>query len=118
MFVQAAAFLAIVAGSAFAELAGAMVLLGAGKALVYPTLLAGVGDYTSASWRSSAMGVYRLWRDAGYAVGALVVGALADAFGLRWSIGAVACATAASAVVGWAALRDRGGEEPSPPVPS
>jgi MFS family permease len=48
------------------------VLLGAGTAMVYPTLLAAVGDVAHPRWRASAVGVYRLWRDGGYAVGALL----------------------------------------------
>ncbi len=106
MLAQALGFVVIITGSRFAVLAGAMALLGAGKALVYPTLLAGVGDFAPASWRSSAMGVYRFWRDAGYAVGALMVGGLADAFGLHWSIWATVALTLSSALVVWFHLRD------------
>ena len=57
-------------------------LLGLGTAMVYPTLLAAIGDVAQPSWRASAVGVYRLWRDLGYAVGALIAGIAADAFGL------------------------------------
>ena len=55
-----------------------MVLLGAGTAMVYPTRLAVVGDAAHPRWRASAVGIYRLWRDVGFAVGALVVGVGAD----------------------------------------
>ena len=58
------------------------VLLGIGTAMVYPTLLAAIGDVAHPSWRASAVGVYRLWRDLGYAIGALLAGITADAFGL------------------------------------
>jgi MFS family permease len=58
------------------------VLLGLGTAMVYPTLLAAIGDVAHPSWRASAVGVYRLWRDAGYAAGALLAGNVADQFGL------------------------------------
>jgi MFS family permease len=64
--------------------------------MVYPTLLAAVGDVAHPAWRGSAVGVYRLWRDLGYAVGALVAGALADAFGVSAAIASVAALTAAS----------------------
>lgn len=51
--------------------------------MVYPTLLAAIGDVVTPTWRASAVGVYRLWRDSGYAIGALLAGALADLFGLH-----------------------------------
>ena len=56
-------------------------LLGAGTAMVYPTLLAVIGDVAHPAWRASAVGVYRLWRDAGFAVGALLAGVIADRVG-------------------------------------
>jgi MFS family permease len=64
----------------------ASALLGLGTALVYPTLLAAVADVAHPSWRGSAVGIYRLWRDSGYAFGALLAGGLADLFGLRPAI--------------------------------
>jgi MFS family permease len=67
--------------------------------MVYPTLLAAVGDVADPRWRASAVGVYRLWRDSGYAVGALLAGALADLFGMAWSIGAVALLTFTSGLL-------------------
>lgn len=80
-------------------------LLGLGTALVYPTLLAAIGDVAHPGWRASAVGVYRLWRDLGYAIGALLAGVVADLFGLAWAIGVVGALTFASGVV--AALRMR-----------
>ncbi|MGH7448650.1 MAG: MFS transporter, partial [Longimicrobiales bacterium] len=71
-------------------------LLGAGTAMVYPTLLAGIGDVAHPRWRGSAIGVYRLWRDAGYVVGALLAGAAADRFGMAAAILIVAALTLAS----------------------
>lgn len=62
------------------------ILLGAGTAMVYPTLLATIGDVAHPSWRASAVGIYRLWRDSGYAIGALVSGFLADFFGIPFAI--------------------------------
>jgi MFS family permease len=79
-------------------LAGA-VLLGLGTAMVYPTLLAAIGDVAHPSWRASAVGVYRLWRDLGYAIGALLCGVLADMFGLQVAIASVAILTLVSGVV-------------------
>lgn len=75
------------------------VLLGLGTALVYPTLLAAIGDVVQPGWRASAVGVYRLWRDLGYAIGALISGMLADIFGLMWAVLAVGAMTFGSGVV-------------------
>jgi len=61
--------------------------------MVYPTLLAAVGDVAHPTWRASAVGVYRLWRDGGYAIGALMAGGFADVFGMRRAIGAVGALT-------------------------
>lgn len=81
------------------------VLLGLGTALVYPTLLAAIGDVVEPGWRASAVGVYRLWRDLGYAIGALISGILADIFGLVWAVLAVGAMTFGSGII--AALRMR-----------
>jgi hypothetical protein len=67
--------------------------------MVYPTLLAAIGDVTHPSWRASAVGVYRLWRDLGYAVGALLAGVAADALGSAAAIALVGALTAASGVI-------------------
>ena len=99
MWVQGAGIIVVLAaGGMSAALAGA-VLLGLGTAMVYPTLLAAIGDVAHPSWRASSMGVYRLWRDLGYAFGAVLCGFLADAFGLQPAIAAVAIVTIASGVV-------------------
>jgi MFS family permease len=76
-----------------------MGLLGLGTALVYPALLAAVADVAHPDWRASAVGVYRLWRDSGYAIGALLAGVLADLFGATWAIGVIAGLTFLSGVV-------------------
>jgi MFS family permease len=99
MLVQSGALAAIALLRGFWLWVGAAAVLGAGTAMVYPTLLAAVGDVAHPRWRASAVGVYRLWRDSGYAVGALLAGALADLFGMAWSIGAVALLTFASGVL-------------------
>ncbi|HEY7249807.1 MAG TPA: MFS transporter, partial [Methylomirabilota bacterium] len=78
-------------------------LQGLGTAMVYPTLLAAITDHAHPSWRASSLGVYRFWRDLGYAIGALVSGLIADAMGLAASIHVVAALTLLSGgVVGWA----------------
>jgi MFS family permease len=77
----------------------AAVLSGAGTAMVYPTLLAVIGDVAHPAWRARAVGVYRLWRDCGYAVGALIAGITADLLGLRAAVWVVAAITALSGVI-------------------
>src|SRR6185369_11562292 len=99
MLLQGLAILFLAFTKGFASWAVAAVLLGVGTAMVYPTLLATIGDVAHPSWRASAVGVYRLWRDGGYALGALLAGFIADIFGLRWAIGAVGALTIVSSVV-------------------
>jgi MFS family permease len=67
--------------------------------MVYPTLLAAIGDVAHPTWRAASIGVYRLWRDGGFAVGALLAGAIADWLGLAAAIWAVAALTGLSGVV-------------------
>ncbi|ELS58058.1 MFS transporter [Streptomyces viridochromogenes] len=99
MLLQSAAIALVAAGTGFPLWAGAQILLGLGTALVYPTLLAVIGDVAHPAWRARAVGVYRLWRDGGFAVGALLAGVLADAYGIRAAIWTVAALTAASGLV-------------------
>lgn len=99
MWVQAVALGVIAATSTFSWWFAGAVLLGIGTALVYPTLLAAVGDVAHPRWRASAVGVYRFWRDAGFAVGALVSGVAADMIGLSGAVWLVAWLTAASGVL-------------------
>jgi MFS family permease len=99
MWLQAVAIVLVLLGSGLTLWASAMALLGLGTALVYPTLLAAVSDVAHPEWRASAVGVYRLWRDGGYAVGALLAGVLADLVGICFAIGAVAALTFASGVI-------------------
>jgi MFS family permease len=99
MLLQAGGLALVAAASTFAWWLVAGVLLGAGTAMVYPTLLAAVGDVAHPAWRARAVGTYRLWRDAGFAVGAVVAGVLADAFGVRPAVGWVAALTAASGLL-------------------
>jgi MFS family permease len=77
----------------------AATLMGVGTALVYPTLLAAISDVAHPSWRASAMGVYRFWRDLGYAVGALLSGLIADWLGFQAAIIAIGVVTALSGLV-------------------
>ncbi len=99
MWLQALALALLLVIGGFPAWVADMALLGFGTALVYPTLLAAVADVAHPSWRASATGVYRLWRDLGYVAGALVAGLLADLWGAPTAILAVAVLTFASGVV-------------------
>jgi MFS family permease len=97
MLLQAAALIGLALSSgALAPAAGAAVLLGLGTALVYPTLIAAMSDAVTPLARAPVVGVYRFWRDMGYALGALIAGATADALGYGGAIGLVAALTAVS----------------------
>jgi MFS family permease len=114
MLVQAGALALLVAGGGtFGTALLAAGLLGLGTALVYPTLIAAVSDAVTPIARAPAVGVYRFWRDLGFAIGALLAGLLADAAGSGTAIAAVAALTGGSAV--WVALTrwpSRGGPAP------
>ncbi|HYO19220.1 MAG TPA: MFS transporter, partial [Dermatophilaceae bacterium] len=99
MWVQAAGIAAVALGTTFTAWAVAAAVIGAGTAMVYPTLLAAVGDVAHPAWRARSVGVYRLWRDSGFAVGALLVGVVADAANLTTAIWVVAAITAASGLI-------------------
>ena len=99
MWVQGIAIAMLVIFQGFWPWMGSSVLLGVGTALVYPTLLAAVSDLSEPAWRASAVGVYRLWRDSGYAVGGLTAGLIADSLGVPCAIIAVAGLTFLSGIL-------------------
>ena len=99
MWIQAAGIGLVAVGDGFAAFVAGALLLGGGTAMVYPTLLAAIGDVAHPSWRASAVGVYRLWRDLGYALGAVLAGVTADALGLAAAIWVVAAVTFFSGVI-------------------
>ena len=99
MLLQGAVLLAMLFASSYPVFLGLAALLGAGTALVYPTFLAAVAEYAPAPQRARSVGIFRLWRDAGYAVGALLTGLLADAFGLPSALAAIGGLTVVSALV-------------------
>ncbi|MBW2464756.1 MAG: MFS transporter [Deltaproteobacteria bacterium] len=99
MWIQAAGIVIVALTDSFLGFALALGLLGAGTAMVYPTLLAAIGDVAHPTWRASAVGIYRLWRDSGYAFGALAAGIIADAFGIEAAVWAVAALTFVSGAV-------------------
>jgi MFS family permease len=106
MLVQAGAIVVIAFGSTFLVWLVASAILGLGTAMVYPTLLAAIADVADPVWRGSAIGVYRLWRDLGFAIGALVAGVIADALGMPSAIAAVAAVTAGSGLIVLVRMRE------------
>ena len=108
MLIQAAGLAVITIGIAHALAAGlsGAFLLGAGTALVYPTLLAAVSDATHPAWRAAALGIYRFWRDAGYAIGALIGGITAALASLDAAIAVAAVLTTVSGLLAWAFMRE------------
>jgi MFS family permease len=99
MWVQALGIWVLVIGHSLVGWLAGAVLLGFGTAMVYPTLLAAISDVAHPDWRASAVGVYRLWRDGGYAVGALMAGLLADALGMPFAIATIGGLTLVSGII-------------------
>jgi MFS family permease len=124
MLLQAVAIGLIAAARGFGAWVSGAVLLGIGTAMVYPTLLAVVGDVAHPTWRASALGVYRFWRDAGFAVGGVLAGAVADQLGMNAAIWVVAALTALSGIVVLARMYETlpamasGAGPAAPPPPS
>jgi MFS family permease len=116
MLAQAAALAGIALAHNLPGWAIGMVLLGAGTALVYPTLLAAISDVAHPTWRAASLGVYRFWRDAGFALGALAAGLLADAYGLATAVWTIAALTLASGLI--VAVRMYETHRPGPPAPT
>ncbi|TFE01622.1 MFS transporter [Jeotgalibacillus salarius] len=105
MVTQAGALWLLLSSHHFVMWTISAILLGVGTAMVYPVLQAAVSDYADPSWRASSMGVYRFWRDSGYAFGALLAGFTADLFGLGAAIGVVAILPFAAGIVTFAVLK-------------
>ncbi|QOT15586.1 MFS transporter [Paenarthrobacter sp. YJN-5] len=99
MLVQSVALGIFAFAHDFGPWLAAAIILGLGTALVYPTLLAAIGDVAHPIWRARSVGVYRLWRDGGFAVGALLSGVLADLYGIPAAVAVVAAITAVSGAV-------------------
>ncbi|MFC7671112.1 MFS transporter [Hymenobacter humi] len=89
MLLQGVVLLAMLFTDAYPAFLLLAALLGAGTALVYPTFLAAVAEYAPLPQRAHSVGIFRFWRDAGYAIGALLTGLLADAFGLATALAAI-----------------------------
>lgn len=108
MIMQALGHVVIGFGTSFpleSGIAGS-VMLGMGTAMVYPALLAAVSDAAHPSWRASSVGVYRFWRDIGYAVGALMAGVIASLLGLAWAVHAAGLLTLLSGIVAWLKMKE------------
>ncbi len=99
MWLQAVGIAMITISEEFPGFAGGAAMLGAGTAMVYPTLLAVIGDVTHPAWRASSVGVYRLWRDLGYAVGAVLAGVVADLLGITAAMLSIAALTFVSGLL-------------------
>jgi MFS family permease len=99
MTLQAMAILGLVLASSFSEFVLLSVLLGWGTAMVYPTFLASIAENTHPADRPKSLGIFRFWRDLGYAIGAIITGLLADAFNLEASLFFVGGLTLASGII-------------------
>ena len=99
LLVQAGGLFMLIFVGSFESFFISAVVVGIGTAMVYPTLQAQVSDVTDPGWRASALGVYRFWRDSGYAIGALGAGSIADFFGMSASIVTVAVFVLIAALV-------------------
>ena len=113
MSLQAAAFLGFIVGSGIVAWSASSLLLGLGTAMVYPVYLSAVSDLARPEARGATVGVYRFWRDIGFAVGAIIVGLFADSFGLDAGLGLTGAVTFASGVVVAVSLTET--RRPAPP---
>lgn len=96
MFLQGIALLFLIFANTFAHFVILSVLLGWGTAMVYPTFLATIAENTNPHDRAKSLGIFRLWRDLGYAIGAILTGIIADSFGIGASIFVIGLLTLAS----------------------
>lgn len=99
MLLQGLALSLIAFSDEFYQFVFLSVILGLGTAMVYPTFLVGIAAYTNPSQRAESIGVFRLWRDLGYAIGAILTGVIADLLGINYSIFFIATITTVSALV-------------------
>lgn len=99
MFAQGVALLLMVKTTSFSTFMVLSIVLGLGTALVYPTFLAGIGDYSNPKQRAKVIGIFRLWRDLGYAIGALITGWIADVFGIVYALLAISLLTILSSII-------------------
>lgn len=105
LLLQAFALIGLIWAVSFSQFAGLSVLLGLGTAMVYPTFLSAIATHTHPLDRAKSLGIFRLWRDSGYAVGALLTGVLSAYFSYSFSIASIAGLTVLSAVIVWKRMR-------------
>lgn len=98
MLLQAFAIAYLIFAATYIEMIIVAIFLGLGTAMVYPTFLATISDNTHALDRAKSLGIFRFWRDSGYAIGAIITGLTADYFGASTSIGIIALLTLFSAI--------------------
>jgi MFS family permease len=101
MFGQGLAIIGLMFATDFLEFIGISIILGLGTAMVYPTFLVSIADHTHPLDRAKSIGIFRLWRDGGYAIGALLTGILADWFNIQTAITFIGGLTLISALVIW-----------------
>jgi len=99
MLLQGVALIFMIYAETFLHFAILSIVLGIGTAIVYPTFLAAIADYTHPQQRAESIGTFRLWRDLGYAVGALLTGILADTMGIYWAVGVIGGLTVLSSFI-------------------
>jgi len=99
MFLQGIALMIMLFANTFTHFAILSIVLGIGTATVYPTFLAAIADYVHPQQRAESIGIFRLWRDLGYAVGALLTGILADSLGIHWAVGTIGFLTIVSSLI-------------------
>jgi MFS family permease len=99
MLIQSLALFGFLYAATFYQYTILSAILGVGTAVVYPTFLAAIAENAHPHQRAESIGVFRLWRDLGYAVGALLTGILADSLGIHWAVGVIGGLTAMSAGV-------------------
>ena len=99
MLIQGVTLFIMIFANTYLQFVVLSVFLGLGTAIVYPTFLAGIADYTNPIQRAKSIGIFRLWRDLGYAIGAILTGIVADQFGILYSIGLIAFLTIVSAFI-------------------
>jgi len=114
MWVQTLGIAITALSASFAGFVFGGILLGVGTAMVYPTLLAAIGDVANPGWRASAVGVYRFWRDLGYAIGALISGIASDLLGTGSAMWLVAGLTFLSGVTAALRMQETQGLVPKP----
>ena len=107
MLIQGITLFAMIWANTFFQFWVLAIVLGIGTAIVYPTFLAAIADYTHPEQRAKSIGVFRLWRDLGYAIGALLTGLIADFFSIEWSVGAIGMLTVLSALIILVRMRSR-----------